>query len=106
MAAIEGVEDDVQLGLIFAIVVVFAVVAYWAYSKFEDLASKDGPDTGVSNAFGDSNADTSTISKALDNTLSLDTPETKAGYGPTYSQAGLQSVSHPWDTIKSIFGVN
>lgn len=102
--AIEGIEEDVQLVLILGIVVAVGVFGYWAYSKFEDLASKDGVDTGVSDAFGDSNADTSTLSKVLDNTLSLDTPETKQGYGPTYAQAAIESVSHPIDTIKSIFG--
>lgn len=88
---IEGVNEDLQLGIILLILIVLGVGGYYLY-KFLNADTAD------------SAGDTSFISKAADNLLSIDSTATKQGYGPTFSQAAIEVATHPWNSFKSIVG--
>jgi len=94
---VANIAEDVELGeviLILGVVVVGGYLVYKALAKLGimDLA-KTTPDTGD---------DTSFISKIYDNTFSVDTPATKAGYGPTLSEAAGLASNNPWGATKAI----
>jgi hypothetical protein len=87
------ISEDVQLVVILLIVVVFGVAAWFIYSKYEDFANDPNAASNGGNK--------SILDSAINNSLSIGGPSSV-----TYTQAAGTAITHPIDTLKSIFGIN
>ena len=103
-----NIAEDVELGEVALILGVVVIGGYFVYKALDkagvlDLA-KTTPNTAPTFANGTPSgpADTSFVSKIIDNTFSVDTSATKAGYGPTLSQAAGDFWTSPWEGTKAI----
>jgi hypothetical protein len=94
---VANIAEDVELGEVALILGVVVVGGYLVYKALDKLGIMD-----LAKTTADTGNDTSFSSKVYDNTFSIDTPATKAGYGPTLSEAAGLAANNPIGSVKAI----